>query len=127
MKKIKSQVTYTVPTWNFCNSDNLLPGGHMQKDVCRFCIKSRSGYRCVLYDQPLKTDGEFIDKLRECCRATAGFASSVEEAPQAPTVDPRTLIKQTLALYAKYVNDLISQGYPRQLAEAAAKEYLLKK
>lgn len=125
MKRIQSQVTYTVPNWNFCNNDNLLPGGSLQKDTCRFCVKGKAGYHCLLYDQPLKSDGEFIDKVRTCCKATAGFASTVDEAPQAPTVEPRELIKQTIDLYAKTVNDLLKQGYPRQIAETVAKKHLL--
>lgn len=125
MKRIQSQVTYTVPSWNFCNNDNLLPGGRLQNDTCRFCIKTKTGRHCVLYDQPLRTDGEFIDKARECCKATAGFASNIVEAPPAPTIDPRELIKQVVDLYAKTVNDLLAQGYPRQIAETLAKKHLL--
>lgn len=124
MKKIKSQVTYTVPNWNFCNNDNLLPGGHLQKDTCRFCIKTKTSHHCVLYDRSLSVNDGLIEKVRECCKATAGFASSVEE-PTVPTIEPRELIKQTIDLYNKTVNKLISQGYPRQIAEAAAKVYLL--
>ena len=126
MKKIKSQVTYTVPNWNFCNNDNLLPGGHLQKDTCRFCNKTRTGYHCSLYDRPLKSDGEFIDKVRDCCKATAGYASDIEE-PAVPAVEPRELMKQTIDLYSKTVNTLLNQGYPRQIAEATAKKYLLDK
>lgn len=79
----------------------------------------------MLYEQPLKSDGEFIDKVRACCKATAGFASSIVEAPQAPTIEPRELIKQAIDLYAKTVNDLLKQGYPRQIAETVAKKHLL--
>ena len=125
MRRIQSQVTYTVPGWNFCNNDNLLPGGRLQKDVCRFCIKTKSGHRCMLYDQPLKTDGEFIDKIKDCCRATAGFASNIEEAPPTPTVDPRELIKQTIDVYNKNVKVLIRQHYPREIAEQLAKQIML--
>lgn len=125
MKRIQSSVTYTVPNWNFCNNDNLLPGGRLQKSNCRFCIKANGGYRCVLYDQPLKTDGEFIDKVRDCCRATAGYASSVAEAPPVPTIEPQELIKQTIDLYTKTVNELVAQKYPRTIAEQVAKKHLL--
>ena len=125
MKKITSQVTYTVPNWNFCNNDNLLPGGRLQKDTCRFCVKTKTGYRCLLYDQPLKTDGEFIDKIRECCKATAGFASRIEDAPLVPTLEPHELMKQTIDLYAKTVNELLSQRYPRTIAEQVAKQHIL--
>lgn len=125
MKRIQSQVTYTVPNWNFCNNDNLLPGGRLQKDTCRFCVKTKDGHRCLLYDKPLKTDGEFIDKVRECCKATAGFASVIDEAPPVPTIQPRELMKQTIELYNKTVNELLSQGYPKSIAETVAKKHLL--
>ena len=125
MKRIQSSVTYTVPNWNFCNNDNLLPGGRLQKDTCRFCIKVKGGYRCMLYDQPLKSDGEFIDKVRECCKATAGFRSEIGEAPQGPTIEPQELIKQTIELYDKTVKELVSQKYPRAIAEIVAKKHLL--
>lgn len=119
------QVAYIVPQWNYCNNDNLLPGGHLQKSTCRFCLKTRAGHHCMLYDQPLKSDGEYIDKVRECCRATAGYPSSIDLAPPAPTVDPRELMKQTIDLYSKTVNELLKQGYPRQIAETVAKKHLL--
>lgn len=125
MRRVTSSITYTVPSWNFCNNDNLLPGGRLQKDVCRFCIKTRGGYRCALYDQTLSTDGEFIDKVRACCKATAGFASNIEEAPAAPTVDPSLLVKQVIELYDKTVKELVNQKYPRAIAEQVAKKHLL--
>lgn len=97
----------------------------MQKDVCRFCIKTKAGHRCVLYDQPLKSDGEFVDKVRDCCKATAGYASSIDVAPQGPTIEPQELMEQTIELYTKTVNELLAQRYPRPLAEQAAKRHLL--
>lgn len=99
----------------------------MQNDTCRFCVKTKAGHRCLLYDKPLKTDGEFIDKVRECCKATAGFASNISEAPPGPTIQPKELMKQTIELYSKTVNDLLTQGYPRAMAETVAKKYLLGK
>lgn len=79
----------------------------------------------MLYDQPLKTDGEFIDKVRECCKATAGFASVIDEAPQVPTIEPIELMKQTIELYSKTVNELLNQKYPRAIAEQVAKKHIL--
>lgn len=125
MKKIKSEITYTVPSWNYCNNDNLLPGGRMQKDTCRFCQKTRSGHRCLLYDKPLSSSDGMIDKIRDCCRATAGYASSIDEPPPVPTIEPRELMKQTIELYNKTVTDLMSQGYPKAIADRVAKQHIL--
>lgn len=42
-----------------------------------------------------------------------------------PTIDPTDLIKQTIDMYSNTVNGLINQGYPRVMAETAAKQHLL--
>lgn len=124
MKKIKSTVAYTVPHWQFCNVDRFDMDATPSKQVCQFCIKTKGGYRCALYDQPLLSDGAQIRKLDACCKATAGFKSFIEPA-EVPTIPPQTIIKQTIELYSKTVNDLLTQGYPRAMAEAAAKQYIL--
>lgn len=79
----------------------------------------------MLYDESLSTKNGLIYKVRECCKATAGFESVIDEPPPAPTVPPKDLMKQTIELYSKTMNDLIAQGYPRPMAEQAAKKYIL--
>ena len=128
MRKVSSQVTYTVPNWNFCNNDNLLPGGRLQKDTCQFCVKTKSGgARCLLYNKSLCVDDEFIHKLRECCKATAGFTSTIDSTKEVPTVGPLELMEQTINLYDKTVKDLMAQSYPRAIAEKVAKKHVLGK
>lgn len=124
MKTIKSTVSYKVPHWNYCNVDHFDIDATPSKQVCQFCIKTKDGYRCALYNQPLMFDGVQIKKHTACCRATAGYESVIEPA-EAPTIPPKDLMKQTIDLYNKTVNDLLSQGYPRQMAEMAAKKYVL--
>lgn len=80
-----------------------------------------------MYEKPLRTDGEFIGKLDECCRATAGYPSVIDEAPPVPTVDPKELMAQTINLYTQTVHELLKQGYPRNIAEIVAKKHLLGK
>lgn len=125
MKTVKSTISYRVPNWNFCNVDRFDLDATPSKQVCQFCIKERGGHRCALYNAPLMSDGTQIRKLTPCCRATAGFESVIEEPPQVPTIPPKDLMKQTIELYSKTVNDLLGQGYPRQMAELAAKKYIL--
>lgn len=125
MRRIKSTVSYKVPSWNFCNSDNLTVTGDLTSQTCKFCIKDKAGHRCLLYDEQLNTKGELIHKVKACCKATAGFESVIDEAPPAPTIPPKDLMKQTIELYSKTMNDLIAQGYPRPMAEQAAKKYIL--
>lgn len=125
MKLVESKVHYTVPNWNFCNSDNLINGGELTTNTCRFCIKDKHGAHCLLYDKTLTTEGKLINKVRACCKATAGFPSEISPEPQTPIIPPKEIMKQTIEIYSKTLNDLINQGYPRQMAEQAAKKYIL--
>lgn len=123
MKRITSTVTYTVPNWNFCNIDRF-DMGQMSKKTCDFCIKTKEGLRCALYDETLSVRGEFVNKTQRCCKATVGVTSTVAPDP-GPTIDPKDIMKQTIELYTKTVNDLINQGYPKPMADMAAKKYIL--
>lgn len=125
MKTIKSTVSYRVPNWNFCNSDVIDMGATLPKELCKFCQKTKSGHRCLLYEAELSSQNGLVSKTKACCKATAGFASVIEpEAPEVPTVNPRELMRQAIALYSKTVNQLIDQGYPRQIAENVAKQHV---
>lgn len=123
MKTIKSTVTYKVPHWNFCNVDRFDIDATPSKQVCQFCIKTKAGHRCALYNQPLMFDGVQIKKLDKCCKATAGYESVIEPA-EAPTIPPKNLMKATIDLYKKNVKELVAQGYPRAMAEAAAEQLI---
>ena len=127
MKTIKSTVAYKVPHWNYCNVDRFDIDATPSKQVCQFCIKTNEGHRCALYNAPLMSNGKQIQKLTPCVRATAGYASVIEpeESAAAPTIKPKDLMEQTIDLYSKTVNDLITKGYPRQMAEKAAKKFIL--
>lgn len=80
---------------------------------------------CLLYDQSLSVRDGLISKVRDCCKATAGFESNIAPAPQGPTVDPKELMKHTIQLYTKTVDDLIKQGYPSPMASTVARKYVL--
>lgn len=125
MRKIKQNITYTVPSWNFCTLDTVQPDGRYSKELCRFCVKDKTGYRCLLYEERLATNPPFVCKTKQCIDASAGFKTDVVEAPP-PTVVPKLIIRETLKNYKKTVDDLIKQGYPRNMAEAAAYEFMLK-
>lgn len=124
MKYIKSTVSYRVPHWNNCNVDRFDIDATPSKQVCQFCIKERGGYRCALYNQQLMSDGTQIKKTDKCCKATAGYPSVIEPE-EAPTIPPKDLMKAAIELYNKTVNELLNQGYPRQIAEQVAKQHVL--
>lgn len=125
MKKITSTVRYTVPHWNFCNIDHIDLGCTVPKKLCNFCERTKEGYRCLLYNKSLSSNDGLVDKTKECCKATAGFASNIDTTSNVPTIPPKELMKQAIDLYVKTVEDLVNQGYPRQIANTAAKKHVL--
>ena len=127
MKRISSSVSYTVPHWDFCNVDKFDLGGGVSKQTCQFCSKTKTGYTCLLYNTPLSSKNDLISKTVRCCEATAGIKADIiaDNVSSVPVVPPKELIKQSLELYTKTVNDLINQGYPKTIAETTAKKYVL--
>lgn len=77
-----------------------------------------------MYDKSLSVNDGMISKVRECCKATAGFKSDILPA-EVPTVQPKVLMKQAIDLYEKTVKELMAQGYPQPIAAATAKKYVL--
>lgn len=124
MRKVKLTVAYRLPSWNFCNLDSYTKDQRFSKETCRFCVKDKKGYRCLLHDEPLTVDPTFVHKTAACIKATAGFAITADE-PVGPTIDPKDLMAETIKEYQKTVNNLQSQGYPRTIAESTAKKYVL--
>ena len=127
MKRLKSTVIYHVPSWNFCNSD-ILVNHDVGKETCRFCIKTRNGYECLLHNQQLTTFDELINKAPTCKRATAGDRATIiaeYEPQQQAAVQPKELIKHTIETYNKTLNELLKQGYPRALAEKLATQHTI--
>ena len=120
MRKVKQTITYRVPSWNFCNSDKT---SRITSDTCRFCVKTRAGYICTLHDTHLESSNGAVSKAYQCRQLTAGF--TVDEPPELPAVDPKFIMRETLATYKKTLNGLIGQGYPRTMAETIATKYVL--
>ena len=123
MRKIKLQLQYRVPSWNFCNHDSYATAPNFSKERCRFCVSTKGGYHCLLTDEDLTSDSSFINKTATCIRATAGFAVSADE--HNIQVDPKLIMRETLITYNKALNDLLNRGYPRQMAETIANKYVL--
>lgn len=121
MKNVKVTINYKVPSWNFCNYDT---GFGVSNISCRFCEKTKGSFCCQLYDKPLKYDGTFVEKTPQCIKNTCNFGIEITEE-SVPTIKPREIMKQTLKLYDKYIKELMNQGFPRQMAEDAAKRLVM--
>lgn len=123
MKSVTSKVTYKVPNWNFCNHDNLFDGD-LNKMTCSFCQKQKNGtYKCLLYNKELCTNGRLINKLPPCIEATISSGGEVEQDHN----ETRQQLEQSVDTLLRTIQDLMKQGYPYELAQAVAKEYVLSK
>lgn len=123
LKKVKTQITYRVPGGCYCNHTvGIL--GTPTKDKCRFCVKDRGGYVCVLHNIPLTVEAKELPlKCRNCVKATAGFQSVVEDE-EPVHVDPQAIIKMAVDDYRKIYKKLRTQGYPESMADKLAKKYM---
>ena len=123
MRNVKLDMKVRVPSWNYCTLDDFTANGRFSKEVCRFCVKVKGGYRCALYDEPLAADQDFVHKARRCIRMSAGYPDEV--APPVPPVDPKIVMRETIKEYKKAVAYLRSQGYPQGMAETIAEQSVL--
>ena len=127
MRKVKIETTAKIPSWNFCNSDKATGKLSVSKELCRFCHSSKTGYRCSLYNCGLSDDRGLVNKAPQCIHATTWGTATVleEDIADEIKVDPKLLVKETLKSYKKTVNELLNQGYPPNLAETVAEQYVL--
>lgn len=127
MRKVKIETVAKIPSWNFCNLDKSTGGLSVSKELCRFCHSSKAGYRCSLHNCGLTHDRGLVNKAPMCMEATMwGLAEILEEdLADEIKVDPKLLVKETIKNYRKTVNDLLKQGYPPNLAETVAEQYML--
>ena len=123
MRKVKVEIKCRVPSWNFCTLDDFTANGRFSKEVCKYCVKDKHGYHCVLHDAGLAVEKDFVLKCPSCIKVTAGFP--LDEEPTMPPVDPKVIIRETLKNYKQTVKQLMDQGYPASLAETLATKYVL--
>ena len=127
MRKLKLSVVAKMPSWHFCNCDKTTLNLKISSELCKFCAKEKNTYRCTLYDCYLSADRGLVNKCPGCIDNTHnGTATVIEEGLQdTPKIAPQQIAEAAIDGYMKTLNDLLAQGYPRNLAEAAAKKYML--
>jgi hypothetical protein len=120
--KMKAEVTYQCPNWEFCN-EQLLGGFQAGKRCCRFCQKSRGKAYCCLHDEMLRVhDSGEIDKCPTCLGETrkrfgkpkVQVIEAIDDA--APQINIKALVNATITEYAKTLRSLVKQGCPVDIA-----------
>lgn len=125
MKKIKTVVTYRVPEWDMCN--HIGPGGEPSKDTCRFCVKTKSGHTCAIYNETLSSNGIEIMKTNKCIKATAMSKDTVEDdVTQDLGAAVRIVKKDAIDSYHKIYTQLIKEGLSESAADKLARQLIMK-
>lgn len=124
MKRVSMKVTCSLPSWHYCNYDGFTANGRFSKELCKFCKKTKAGYKCVLHDQPLTSDPTLVHKCKGCIDVCGRVTDEVVEAQQ-PPVDVQALVRDTLKSYNKLRMQLVAQGYPASIVDDVATRYML--
>lgn len=53
MHKVTKKLTYYIPEGFTCGE-------------CRFCVKTKAGYTCAIYNEPLLHEGKAVRKTESC-------------------------------------------------------------
>lgn len=122
MRRRKAQVTFKVPSWNYCNHQSILDISKPSTTRCRFCVKSKHTCTCVLTNEQLFISGGLIEKTNNCKMASCGF-DQVEIVDT--QVSPRLVAKVVLDEYRGTYKNLIDEGYSAIVADKLAREVVL--
>lgn len=116
--KVTTTVTHKVPCWEYCNKQAgiITPS----TETCRFCVKNKNSYTCVLHNEVLDTEqGGLIRKARACEKNMAGFDTTVEDE-NVPTIDNKKAVKIALTEFVKIRKQLSKQGYSESVVDKMA-------
>jgi len=138
MKLLTTKVTYRVPNGCLCNLALTDKKMKVNKEHCRFCVKTSNSYTCVLYNLPLKTCDATIEKLAICQRAfcrtesnnpgdEASQESSDNTSQKETSKSVVIAIKTSIKLFCKTYQELRQQGITEPLALKVAEQLLLGK
>ena len=127
MKRRKANVTFKVPSWNYCNHQNLLNPTKAERTTCRFCVQGKHTCTCVLTNEQLFSDGTMITKTNNCVLATCGFtdATDIVDMPDKPVVDSKLIAKVVIDEYRATYKGMIDEGYSAIVADKVAREVVL--
>ena len=123
MRKVKLELTAKVPSWDFCNHDKLNVSPVPTKELCQFCKTERGIRVCTVFNEVLGEKGGLIDKTAKCIKLTQSFGGQADVA-EPLEISPKDIVREAINLYSKTYNDLLNQGYPRELAEKFAKQHI---
>ena len=99
--------------------------------MCRFCVKQRGTSYCCLYDKALNVHGDgTVDKCKECLGDTKGWFKKpvqvINAAIESTKINPQAIVKSAADQMLKVTKQLISEGYPLELAMKLAHDLVAK-
>ena len=109
MKTLNINVKFKVPRGGKCNQ-------------CRFCVKHKKQYICVLHNMPLLTDGITVNKADDCVHQMLNKRDNEvhDKEPEVIKVDPNKLMDNVIASYRKAYVKYSKEGYPDSIVHTLA-------
>lgn len=119
MRKRTARVNFKLPSWQYCNHQSLWHPYKADRNMCRFCTKTKQGYLCVLDNLPLLQEGELIMKHHICLKGTGDV--EIQES----CVDTKQVLRVVLDEYRTTYKALVDEGYSHVVADKLAREVVL--
>lgn len=123
MFKLKADVTYLVPEWDYCNNQKLFRSNETDGTFCRFCFKKGGKACCSLYNELLDVvGGRAVKKHPLCLKACKSrrSVSTIDDADIVSKVDPKAIAASVLKEYRRVYQAFIRQGMTDSVAHEMA-------
>jgi hypothetical protein len=124
MKTLVSKICYRVPGWSYCNLEGGLNPFKVNKEHCRFCVKTTTGYVCVLHNITLAVQDGQILKTSACSKASQFAPNNILEDEQS-TSKPFQIVKTSMKMFISEYKRLRAQGLTEELALQLAQQSLI--
>jgi hypothetical protein len=126
MKILTTKVCYKVPGWGYCNLDSGKNPFIVNKEHCRFCVKTHSGYTCVLHNMQLAMQDGHIIKTHSCAKTSQFTTGEVELEEDEPlNIKPAQIAKASIKAFVSDYKRLRSQGFTEELALQLTQQSLI--
>lgn len=123
MFKLKANVTYKVPEWDYCNNQMLLRPSETDGTFCRFCFKKGGKACCSLYNELLDVvGGNAVKKHPMCIKVCQSKRkiTTIEDIDIVSRVDPKAVAAAVLKEYRRVYQAFIRQGMTDSVAHNMA-------
>lgn len=84
MLRLKVNVELYLPEWHLCNIPRDSTMSELTRNVCRFCVKTKTSHVCALFNKPLLRCGDEVHKDRKCVKLCCKATKNIDATSQGP-------------------------------------------